>query len=348
MNAISESSVPVLCDQCGAAGLAGSGGFSDLGDLLDFKAVPRQLKRRDGWTGVLQREFIARLARTGSPTLAVEAMGKCLHGVKKLLKDPGSDGFRDAWERAVEIGEAAEARRRIAEQAGIDERGAHLTAPRRRSGWDSEDGFPDPVDPEEEGMSEDGKIEILARLITKFTGKVARERAARIGGRIVEADFYLRQITCLEISFDLLAEGQGMDAWQAIALCRRGGHGILEIGDTVMSRLLDDARRGQWAKMGEPQRPEHPPARFLTDHGDHRTEAAECLGPASPPLPGHDPEAWAAMSYEEQKAAQIEQYKRDAAEQVEWEARNAAEAAEWRAAHNDSSAPGSPGEGDQP
>jgi hypothetical protein len=250
--------------------------------------------------------------------------------VKKLLKDPGSDGFRAAWERAVEIGEAAEARRRIAELAGIDQRSAHLTAPSRRRGHDPDDGFPDPVDPEEEGMSEDGKLEIFDRLIRKFMAKVAQERSARIGGRVVEADFYLRQITCLEISFDLLTERAGKDAWEAIAQCRRGGHGILQIGDTPMSRLLDNARREQWAIMGEPARPEHPPERFLVDHGDHRTEAAECLGPASPPLPGYDPDEWAAMSFDEQKAAQVEQHRRDAEAQIRWEAQSAAEAAEWR------------------
>ncbi len=339
--------IPVICDSCGASGRAGEGDFSDLGDLLDFTAVPRQLKRRDGWTGVLQREFIARLARTGSPTLAVAAMNKCLNGVKKLLKDPGSDGFQAAWERAVEIGEAAEARRRITELAGIDQRSAHLTAPsRRRSGGDADDGYPDPIDPEEEGMSEDGKLEIFDRLVRKFMGKVAQERSARIGGRVVEADFYLRQITCLEVSFDLLTERAGKDAWEVIAHCRRGRHGILQIGDTPMSRLLDNARREQWEKMGEPQRPEHPPERFLVDHGTHRTEAAECLGPASPPLPGYDPDEWAAMSVDEQKQAQDEQYKRDAAEQIRWEAQSEAEAAEWR--ERQALDPPRDGEGDQP
>jgi hypothetical protein len=311
--------------------------------LLGFEPVVRKIQVEGGWTAELQREFIARLAVHGSASKACDEMGKNRTGVARLYRSPSAASFRAAWQAAVEL-----AIRRRAEQAPpqeyvssdakpptIDHRrkfGGPQAARGRRSGWDDEDGQPDPVDPEEEGMSEDGKIEILARLITKFTGKVARERAARIGGRIVEADFYLRQITCLEISFDLLAEGQGMDAWQAIARCRRGGHGILEIGDTVMSRLLDDARREQWAKMGEPARPEHPPARFLVDHGTHRTEAAECLGKASPPLPGHDPEVWAAMSYDEQKAAQVEQHRRDAEEQVEWEARNVAEAAEWRAA----------------
>ena len=324
--------------------------------LLGFEPVIRKVQVEGGWTAELQREFIARLAAHGSAAKACDEMGKTRTGVSKLYRSPSAASFRAAWHAAVEL-----ATRRRAEQAPRPEYVSSNAQPptidhRRKSGApraqfapvDSEDGFPDPIDPEEEGMSEDGKLEIFDRLIRKFMGKVAQERSARIGGRIVEADFYLRQITCLEISFDLLAERAGKDAWQAIAQCRRGGHGILEIGDTPMSRLLDNARREQWARMGEPARPEHPPERFLVDHGTHRTEAAECLGPASPPLPGHDPDEWAAMSFDEQKAAQIEQHRRDAQLQIEWEARSAAEAAEWRAAHNDNSAPGSPGEGDQP
>ena len=287
--------------------------------LLDFEPVVRKVKRPDGWTPDLQRRLIALLAQSGSVHVACIAMGKHATGAEALYKTPSADSFRAAWDQAVAIG-----RRRSGLDAGPPHLGPVPGITRRASGAqaapvDADDGFPDPVDPEEEGMSEDGKLEILARLVTKFMAKIAQERAARIGGRVVEADFYLRQITCLEISFDLLAEGQGMDAWQAIADCRRGGHGILEIGDTPMSRLLDDARREQWEKLGEPARPEHPPERFLVDHGDHRTQPTECLGKASPPLPGYDPQAWAAMSFEEQKQAQIEQHRADAEAQVEWE-----------------------------
>jgi len=299
--------------------------------LLDFEPVVRRVKRPDGWTPDLQRQFIALLAELGSPQAACTAMQKHVTGIEALYKVPAADSFRAAWDQALAIG-----RRRQGLDAGPPHPGPVPGIKRRvpraqPAPIDAEDGFPDPVDPEEDGMDEDGKLEIFDRLIRKFMGKVAQERAARIGGRVVEADFYLRQITCLEISFDLLAERAGKDAWQAIAQCRRGGHGILEIGDTPMSRLLDNARREQWEKMGEPARPEHPPERFLTDHGTHRTEAAQCLGKASPPLPGYDPDEWAEMSMDEQKQALQEQHKRDAEEQIEFEARCAAEAAEWRA-----------------
>ena len=322
------SNIKVICDRCKATGIAGLADFSNLGDLLNFTAVPRQLKRRDGWTPVLQREFIARLAQTASPQLAVEAMGKCLHGVRKLLKDAGSDSFRAAWERAVELGESVEARRRIAEQAGIQGRAKHLTGSRLRDRYPE----PDPVDPEEaEGMDDDGKLALLERLVAKFAAKVGQERQARLAGQVLAADFYLRQATCLEVAFDLMTEGAGLDGWQEIARARRGGHGILQIADTLMSRMLDDARRLQWERMGEPMRPENTPERYLTDHGTHRTAEPQHLGRASAPPPGADPDAWAEMDMEEQRQLVAAQNRADAEEQVRWEAASQAEAAEWRA-----------------
>ncbi len=228
--------------------------------LLDFEPVIRRVKRPDGWTPDLQRQFIALLAQSGSPQAACIAMGKHVTGAEALYRVPSADSFRSAWDQAIAIG-----RRR----QGLDAGPPHLApvpgikrrGPRAQPApVDPDVGFPDPVDPEEEGMDEEGKLEIFERLIRKFMGKVAQERSARIGGRVVEADFYLRQITCLEISFDLLTERAGKDAWEVIAHCRRGGHGILQIGDTPMSRLLDNARREQWAKMGEPARPSTRPS----------------------------------------------------------------------------------------
>jgi hypothetical protein len=40
---------------------------------------------------------------------------------------------------------------------------------------------------------------------TSSPQKVAAERQARLGGEIVAADFHLRQITMLEVLFDLAA-----------------------------------------------------------------------------------------------------------------------------------------------
>ena len=298
------SQIPVICDRCRATGTAGEGDFAHLGDLLEFAPVPRKTRRADGWTPERQRAFIAALSATGSPRQAARAVGMAAFGADRLRVADGSDSFRAAWDRALAIAAQAGTMRISTGLADVAARQAHAdTPPSRLRGHDPE---PDPVDPEE-SMDEDSKLEILDRLIAKFMAKVGQERSARIGGRVAEADFYLRQVTCLEVSFDLMAEGAGMDAWHEIARFRRGGHGILQIADTAMSRMLDDARRAQWAAMGEPARPEHPPERYLTDHGTHRTEGTEHTV-------GGD------VSYEDQKRAQAERHARDAEEQVRWEA----------------------------
>ncbi len=89
----------------------------EIEELLKFEPAPRQNKRRDGWTAALQRRFIAELARTGSPTMAAEAVGKNRYGVEKLYKSPGAEGFRAAWDSAVALFEGRSAERVVAENA---------------------------------------------------------------------------------------------------------------------------------------------------------------------------------------------------------------------------------------
>ena len=79
--------------------------------LLDFEPVPRAFARKGSWTPPLQREFIRRLARTGSPNRACEEMGKDRHGLNKVYKSPDGESFRAAWTRAVEIAERREEER---------------------------------------------------------------------------------------------------------------------------------------------------------------------------------------------------------------------------------------------
>lgn len=54
--------ISVICDRCRAAGTAGAGQFSHLGDLLEFEPVPRAKAQVDGWNEEQQRAFIALLA----------------------------------------------------------------------------------------------------------------------------------------------------------------------------------------------------------------------------------------------------------------------------------------------
>lgn len=97
------------------AATEGEGRDPEIAALLQFEPVPRKFKRPDGWSPALQREFIAALAETGSPSAACEALGKNRHGVEKLYKSAGAESFRAAWNRAVEIAQERAAAKRVAE-----------------------------------------------------------------------------------------------------------------------------------------------------------------------------------------------------------------------------------------
>ncbi|WP_309660831.1 hypothetical protein [Sphingomonas sp.] len=301
---------------------------AELGDLLDFEPVVRKVKRPDGWTPELQRQFIELLAQSGSPQAACTAMDKNVTGIEALYKVPAADSFRAAWDQAVAIG-----RRRQGLDGGPPHLGPVPGIQRRPSRGQAP---PPPAndwaeDDDAEEVDETGIHAMIVGVIGKYMAKVGQERECRLAGQVVEADFYLRQVTCLEVSLDLMVEGAGKDAWREIHNVRRGGHGILQIADTFMSRLLDDARREQWREMGEPIRPENTPERYLTDHGTHRTAEPPHLGRASDPPPSVDADAWAEMDMDEQQRVLDAQFRADAEEQIRWETASRAEAAEWRA-----------------
>src|SRR5689334_4016780 len=71
---------------------------AEIAALLDFEPVPRKVKRPDGWTPERQREFIHRLALTGSPAMASGEMGKNVSGIEAIYKEKGADSFRRAWD----------------------------------------------------------------------------------------------------------------------------------------------------------------------------------------------------------------------------------------------------------
>ena len=70
----------------------------------DFAAVPRRHNRRDGWTAERQRAFIDALAETGSVKHAAERINMSSEGAYALRRAPGADGFRAAWEAALDHG----------------------------------------------------------------------------------------------------------------------------------------------------------------------------------------------------------------------------------------------------
>jgi hypothetical protein len=236
----------------------------DIAPLLTFDPVVRKIRRPDGWTDELQRELIARLAATGTVQAAVWQMGKHATGAEALYKAPSADSFRASWDAAVAIG-----RRRN----GLDSQPAYAGPvpgiTRRNSspgrGWGPAELVKGAQDEDEFDMSDEEKHQLIETLFYKWLGKVEQEREARLAGEVVAADFYLRQTTFFEVTFDLMCSRFGQDAWAVMSSLRRGGEHITQIAATPMSMILDEKRRELWGKMGQPERPEYPPARYLVE-----------------------------------------------------------------------------------
>lgn len=72
--------------------------------LLDFTPVPHKQPRRNSITPELQRAFIAHLAATGIVTQAARHIGRSMEALYKLRQRPGAEGFRAAWDMAVDRG----------------------------------------------------------------------------------------------------------------------------------------------------------------------------------------------------------------------------------------------------
>lgn len=90
----------------------------EIAPLLEFEPARRKVERPDGWTAELQRELIARIAHTGSPGAACDAMDKNLSGAKHLYRSDGAESFRQAWKAAIALG----ASRKRAERAALPPR----------------------------------------------------------------------------------------------------------------------------------------------------------------------------------------------------------------------------------
>lgn len=294
----------------------------EVAALLDFEPAPRKVARPDGWTDARQRRFIALLAQCGSPRQAAEAMAKDLSGARHLYRTEGADSFRAAWTAAIEL---AARRRRQARAAAPGFSGPVPGTATR--------GWTDPESEDEPEMGDEEKTAMVVDLARRFMRKVIAEREARLAGKVVAADFYLRQVTMLEIAFDLLAEQAGLDAWQVLRQCRRGEHGVLEIAETPLSRELDNMRRAYWRDQQGPERPEHPPERYTElrvarrggPDGRRHDEAYRieplqaAYGACTIPAAGFSQEQWAAMDRKAQEAARAAQYAGDAAAQAAFE-----------------------------
>ena len=156
--------IPVICDRCRVTGLAGEADFSHLGDLLEFTPVPRQKTRVDGWTAERQRALIAALSATGSKRRAALAIGMAPYGVEQLLKGEGSDSFKAAIERAVDIAAQNGSMKIARGVADAAARNAQLTPPSRLRGLPSPAGRAQ-AESEDDEISEDEKWAMLERIV---------------------------------------------------------------------------------------------------------------------------------------------------------------------------------------
>ena len=320
--------LPVICDRCRERGDAGEGVFAEFGALLDFDPVPRKTNRADGWDEEVQRTFIAALSLTGSVRAACRAVGKSVFGVTQLLAAPGSESFAAAHDQAMALA-CEERRRRLAEGLAAiadDESGwrppeGPWAESKRRRGRPPRyvaaplpELPPPPSSPADKAAADAAAIEEFEQVVLgKYILKVQAERRARLAGRIVEADYYVRQLTWIEMLLDL---GSG-DGWRVLEGLRRGDYHAIDIAGTPFSRILDEARRLAWAEKGEPPRPEHPPADFTRDHGEFCTEGSEFY------TAGDHAER------QRQEAERRARHEAAARAQIEWEESAREEAAEW-------------------
>ncbi|MES2097279.1 MAG: hypothetical protein V4459_11030 [Pseudomonadota bacterium] len=72
--------------------------------LPDFTPVPRRNNRHDGWTPERQRAFIEALADTGCVSRAAAMVNMAQANCYTLRRAPGAEGFRRAWDAALDFG----------------------------------------------------------------------------------------------------------------------------------------------------------------------------------------------------------------------------------------------------
>lgn len=80
-------------------------GLVDVTDEpIDFTPVPRKRNRRNGWTELAQRAFIAALEECGCIARSARAVGMTARSVYNLLEAEGADSFAAAVDQAVARG----------------------------------------------------------------------------------------------------------------------------------------------------------------------------------------------------------------------------------------------------
>jgi hypothetical protein len=77
---------------------------ADPANHIAFTPVPRQRKRRTGWSPERQSLFIFALSRCGSVARAARSVGMSARSAYQLLDAPGGEDFARAWDEAIDLG----------------------------------------------------------------------------------------------------------------------------------------------------------------------------------------------------------------------------------------------------
>ena len=274
--------------------------------LLDFTPVRRKCVRHDGWPAEIQRGFVAALVEVGSPWRAALRVSRTESGAYKVRTSAGAEAFAAAWDKALAL---YHIRNPKPVRTGRPSRGERLSFTAGAPG-DADAGLDDPA-------AQDAlKEEAFRSILRKYGLKLAAEREARLDGRIVEADFTVRQLTHLEVMLDL--GSQGMAAHDLLQVFRDlTPHDMMtsQASATPMSLFLDGVRREIWREKGEPDRPAPAPLGQIRD--------GIAIGPPTGYMPDRDGDKrrWTEAQARDQEIA--------AEAQRLWEQKARAEAEAW-------------------
>ena len=263
-----------------------------LPPIPPFTPVARRY-RHDGWTAERQRAFIHALAETGSVSAAAARINMSSEGAYYLRRQPGAESFSAAWDAALDFGIRSLAdlaidrarhgvavpifhkgeqvgekrwyndrllmfvlRHHLPDRYGLTigggtrsketiEREAAANCPTCRKARDAAD----------EAKAADTDDRWLDDLFRRYMLKVKQEYQERRAGRWYAADFYLRQLTHIELALDM--GGRAGDLLEQFTKNpdRHGG----TLYASPLCQVLAKRRAAMWEALGGSP---HPPLRL--------------------------------------------------------------------------------------
>lgn len=267
-----------------------------------FTPVPRRCKRHDGWTPARQRAFIDALAETGSVKHAAARINMAAEGAYYLRRQPGAESFAAAWAAALDYGvqqlaDIAIDRARdgvpvpifhngeqVGEKRWYNDRllmfilrhhmpsryGANIGGgTRSKATIEREAAENCPAccaarEAEEEAGSDKAAEAWLDEMMKRYLIKIRQEHEERRAGRWYAADFYLRQLTHIELVLDMGGRCMAMlDRFTENPTGKDDG----TLYASPVSRELAGRRAALWAAAGAPPRPPLRLPRTMTESG---------------------------------------------------------------------------------